>query len=191
MIPHQKFFKRPNFSVVVEEQIPMCNLTREVREFLEKAKIDVEEDDAEENIDNDAAGNTNKEPETLQEIPDLDFPKVADLSRTTITSDKFTTSIQSNPLVCSINPSLPPNAATNGELTGNAEKLIAVSLELSPQHCVDRMPFQDVTKSQVERNTKQLQFILQGPVRTKISKSTRNAQQKTVLGLLLGNEREP
>lgn len=44
----------------------MCNLTREEREFLEKAHIDVEEDDAEENIDNDAAGNTNKEPEVLK-----------------------------------------------------------------------------------------------------------------------------
>lgn len=35
----------------------MFNLTREEREFLEKAHIDVEEDDAEENIDIDAAGN--------------------------------------------------------------------------------------------------------------------------------------
>lgn len=42
-------------------------------------------------------------------------------------------------------------------MQGNAVKLIAVPLDLSPQHCVDRMPFQDVTNSQVERNTKQLQ----------------------------------
>lgn len=35
--------------------------------------------------------------------------------------------------------------------------LIAVPLDLSPQRCVDRMPLQDVTNSQVERNTKQLQ----------------------------------
>lgn len=33
----------------------MCNLTREERIFLEKAHIDVEEDDAEGNIDIDAA----------------------------------------------------------------------------------------------------------------------------------------
>lgn len=187
-VPSQNFFKRPNVSVLVEEQIQMCNLTREEREFLEKDNIDVEEDDEEENIDIDAVGNKNKEPETLQVIPDIHYPTVAVvLSETTITSDNSTTSIQSNPLVSSISPSLPPNAATNG----NAEMLIAVPLDLSPQHCVDRMPLQDVTNSQVERNTKQLQFILQGPVRTKISKSTRNAQQKKVLGLLLGNEREP
>nr|XP_034331617.1 uncharacterized protein LOC117690899 [Crassostrea gigas] len=42
----------------------MCNVTRKEREFLEKAHIDVEEDDAEENIDIDAAGNKNKESES-------------------------------------------------------------------------------------------------------------------------------
>lgn len=35
----------------------MCNLTREAREFLEKAHIDVKEEDAEEDIDIDAVGN--------------------------------------------------------------------------------------------------------------------------------------
>lgn len=38
----------------------MCNLTREAREFLEKAHIDVKEEDAEEDNDIDAVGN-NKE----------------------------------------------------------------------------------------------------------------------------------
>lgn len=76
MIPHQNCLKRPNFSVVVEEQIPMCNVTREEREFLEKAHIDVEEDDAEKNIDIDAVGNKNKESETLQVIPDVHLPKL-------------------------------------------------------------------------------------------------------------------
>lgn len=62
-------------------KIPMCNLHREEKEFLEKAHIDVEEDDAKENINNDAAVNTNK---TLQAILDVHFPTVAGLSRTTI-----------------------------------------------------------------------------------------------------------
>lgn len=35
----------------------MCNLAREAREFLEKAHIDVKEEDAEKDIDIDAVGN--------------------------------------------------------------------------------------------------------------------------------------
>ncbi|CAC5373668.1 unnamed protein product [Mytilus coruscus] len=44
MTPHQRFFKRPNFSMALEEQVAKCNLTKEEKEFLEMAHVDVEED---------------------------------------------------------------------------------------------------------------------------------------------------
>ncbi|CAG2204055.1 unnamed protein product [Mytilus edulis] len=49
MTPHQRFFKRPNFSMALEEQVAKCNLTKEEKEFLEMAHLDVEEDDDDNN----------------------------------------------------------------------------------------------------------------------------------------------
>ncbi|XP_071143025.1 uncharacterized protein [Mytilus edulis] len=49
MTPHQRFFKRPNFSMALEEQVAKCKLTKEEKEFLEMAHLDVEEDDDDNN----------------------------------------------------------------------------------------------------------------------------------------------
>ncbi|XP_063415072.1 uncharacterized protein LOC134697004 isoform X1 [Mytilus trossulus] len=69
MTPHQRFFKRPNFSMALEEQVAKCNLTKEEKEFLEMAHLDVEEDDDD---NNNLALNENLKSVKINEITDAE-----------------------------------------------------------------------------------------------------------------------
>ncbi|CAG2228361.1 unnamed protein product [Mytilus edulis] len=43
LTPYQRFYKRPNFCVALEDQVPICNLTSEEKAFLNSAHLDVED----------------------------------------------------------------------------------------------------------------------------------------------------
>ncbi|XP_062611992.1 uncharacterized protein LOC134273800 [Saccostrea cucullata] len=130
MTPHQMFFKRPNFSVVVEEQISMCNLTREEREFLEKAHLDVDEDDADEQ------SNDKKDNEIDSNITDSE-------------------SNHANQNI--ISTQLPITSTSDDEATVTTGDLDKLPLDLSPLPRESTKPLQDVTNSQVIRNVQQMQ----------------------------------
>ncbi|XP_052090773.1 uncharacterized protein LOC127727698 [Mytilus californianus] len=48
--PYQLFFSRPNFAVPLDDQVPYASLTKEERDFLEHAELDVDENESEEEL---------------------------------------------------------------------------------------------------------------------------------------------
>ncbi|CAG2215436.1 unnamed protein product [Mytilus edulis] len=48
--PYQLFFTRPNFAVPLDDQVPYASLTKEERDFLEHAELDVDENESEEEL---------------------------------------------------------------------------------------------------------------------------------------------
>ncbi|XP_076087034.1 uncharacterized protein LOC143057594 isoform X3 [Mytilus galloprovincialis] len=89
MTPHQRFYKRPNFSMALEEQIAKCNLTKEEKEFLEMAHLDVEEEDDD---NNNLALNEKLKSVKINEITDAEQSNINQVisANETITSNKHT-----------------------------------------------------------------------------------------------------
>ncbi|XP_063412148.1 uncharacterized protein LOC134694957 [Mytilus trossulus] len=48
--PYQLFFTRPNFAVPLDDQVPYASLTKEERDFLKHAELDVDEHESEEEL---------------------------------------------------------------------------------------------------------------------------------------------
>ncbi|XP_062586858.1 uncharacterized protein LOC134248482, partial [Saccostrea cucullata] len=108
----------------------MCNLTREEREFLEKAHLDVDEDDAD--------GQSNDKEDNEIESNNTDSE-----------------SNHANQNI--ISTQLPITSTSDDEASVTTGDLDKLPLDLSPLPRESTIPLQDVTNSQVIRNAQQMQ----------------------------------
>ncbi|XP_063415073.1 uncharacterized protein LOC134697004 isoform X2 [Mytilus trossulus] len=183
MTPHQRFFKRPNFSMALEEQVAKCNLTKEEKEFLEMAHLDVEEDDDD---NNNLALNENLKSVKINEITDAEESHINQINSKDVVNKasenkageiaimdaendyqefveamwhtKITNRIKESELAISANATITSNESVNGVENVEVNNTVQTydrynEMIPSQQQLQMSQPLQDITNSQMMRNT--------------------------------------